>query len=206
MVAREKSRQKFLVEAAAHAVAHRIRVQALTIFNERVASPREVSEEIGEDLTLLVHHVNVLIKCGCIELVRTEPRGGAVEHFYRAIRRPEVNAEEWQTLPDSTKRELATEGIRNLFGEALASVHTGRLSADPHVYVWWKAANLDEQGRVEAAEEQAAHLARLQEIEAQANARMLQTGNKKDNSTVIAVLGFERSRAGRPVKGQLPQS
>ncbi|MGN6275967.1 MAG: hypothetical protein ACTHNP_08555 [Solirubrobacterales bacterium] len=206
MVTRKKGRPKFLVEAAARAVAHRIRVQALTIFNERVASPREVAKEIGEDLTVLVHHVNVLVESGCIELVKTVPRGGAVEHFYRAIRRPEVSAEEWQTLPDGIKRELATEGIRNLFGEALASVHTGQLSADPHVYVWWKAANLDEQGRIEAAEEQAAHLVRIQEIEARTSARMVKAGNKRANSTVIGVLGFRRSRAGQPVKGQLPQS
>jgi hypothetical protein len=189
---------------AAFAVGHRIRINALTIFNERVASPNEVSKEIREDLNQVVHHVNELFKAGCIELVRTVPRGGAVEHFYRAVRRPELSDEEWEALPDKDKRAIATAGLRNLFGEGLASVQTGKMSTDPNMRVWWKAANLDAQGRQESAEEQAESIERQLQIEVRSNKRMAEAG--KGNmapSTVVAVLGFTRSREGQPA-GELP--
>lgn len=163
-MAREKSRPKSPAEAAAKAVGHRIRLQALMIFNERVASPREVSDELGVDLPSLVHHINVLIRSGCIELVKTQPRGGAIEHFYRSISLPEVSSEEWQLMTDGCKQELATGCVRNLFGEALASIQTGEMARDPNAYGWWKVMDLDEIGRKEAEEEQAAHIAKLQKM------------------------------------------
>ena len=36
------------------------------------------------DLRSVAYHVRVLKKLGCIELVETLPRRGAVEHVYRA--------------------------------------------------------------------------------------------------------------------------
>jgi len=91
------------------------------------------------------------------------------------------------------KQELATGYVRNLFGEALASIQAGKMAGDPNVYVWWKAIDLDEQGRKEAEEEQAAHVGRLLEIEARTNERMAQeSGRGQTISTVLAILGFAR--------------
>lgn len=202
MATKEKGRsKKSLGEMAAFAVGHRIRINALTIFNECVASPLEVSRATGEDLNQVVHHVNELFKAGCIELVKTEPRGGATEHFYRAVRRPELTDEEWEALPDKDKREIATAGLRNLFGEGLASVDVGKMSTDPHMRVWWKAANLDAQAREESAQEQAESIERQLQIEIESNKRMAEAGEEDMvPSTVVAVLSFTRSRAGQPAR------
>jgi len=191
--------RKTLVELAAFAVGSRIRIDALTIFNERVASVREVAGEIDEGLELVGHHVKELVKAGCLELVKSPQRGGAVEHFYRALRRPEMSDEEWWALKDSDRKEISTAGLRNLFAEGLASIQTGKMSADRQIRIWWKASRLDDQGREEAAEEQEQHINRLQEIEAKSVERMVESGDdKKAASTVLAVLGFTRSRAGQP--------
>lgn len=53
--------------------------------------------------------------------------------------------------------------------------------------------SLDAQGRQEAADEQRESLDRLQEIEARAAKRMIQT-SEKGISAVLAVVGFTRSR------------
>ena len=209
MATKTSGQNKSLVEKAASAVGHRIRIDALTIFNERVASPLEISRELGEDLNLVIYHVNGLIDANCIELVKTEPRGGATEHFYRAVRRPELSDEEWEALSDDDKRAISTAGLRNLFGEGLASVQAGKMSTDRHMRVWWKAANLDAQGRKESAEEQAESIQRQLDIEARANKRMAAAGEDDvAPSTIVAVLGFTRSRAGQPVGnlkgGKLP--
>lgn len=55
-------------------------MQILAILNERVASPNELSQQLDEGLSQVSYHVKVLVDCDCIELVRTKPRRGAVEH------------------------------------------------------------------------------------------------------------------------------
>lgn len=66
------------------AIAHPLRHRILQALNERVCSPKEVAEELGEPLGRVSHHVRVLARLGAIELVNTRHRRGAVEHFYRA--------------------------------------------------------------------------------------------------------------------------
>ena len=72
----------------AKALAHPLRVQLLTALNEGVASPNELAKRLNEPLTNVSYHVRMLHDLGCIELVETEPRRGALEHYYRAIVRP----------------------------------------------------------------------------------------------------------------------
>jgi DNA-binding transcriptional ArsR family regulator len=104
----------------ATAVAHPTRVRALTVLNDRVASPKELAEEIDEPLNNVAYHVEILKELGCIELVKTEPSAGGrvVEHFYRAIQRSYFDAEAWERLGQkerhavsSTLMRLASEDI-----------------------------------------------------------------------------------------------
>jgi DNA-binding transcriptional ArsR family regulator len=69
------------------ALVHPVRARALAILNDRTASPNEIAKELGQGVGHVSYHINVLKKCGCIELVDTAPRRGAVEHYYRAISR-----------------------------------------------------------------------------------------------------------------------
>ena len=59
------------------ALGHPIRVRALTILNERVASPNELARQLGAHLGSVSYHVRILLELGAIELVKTEPRRGA---------------------------------------------------------------------------------------------------------------------------------
>jgi DNA-binding transcriptional ArsR family regulator len=98
----------------ATALAHPVRAQALTILNDRIASPRELALEMDEPLNNVAYHVDVLVKLGCIELVRTEPRKGGrvVEHFYRATHKALLNDDEWNQLGDSEKAALCMSIMR----------------------------------------------------------------------------------------------
>src|SRR5690349_20329496 len=69
------------------ALSHPLRVQVLDLLNSREWSPRELEAELGEGLSQVSYHVKVLKDFELIEMTRTEPRRGAVEHFYRAIER-----------------------------------------------------------------------------------------------------------------------
>jgi DNA-binding transcriptional ArsR family regulator len=71
----------------ARALSHPLRVQILEILSERIASPNDLSEELGVELTHVAYHTRTLDRCGCLELVDTAQRRGATEHYYRTAAR-----------------------------------------------------------------------------------------------------------------------
>lgn len=190
---RSNTRPRTLEEAQAFAIAHEVRIEALTIFNERVASAKDIAEALGISLNKAGHHVKILHEVECIELVKIEPRGGSFERFYRGVKRPELTDEQWKATPDETRRKLVATVLRNLFAEGLSSIRAGKMSSDPLMRLSWKSMNLDSQGRQEVADEQRESLKRLQMIEVKAGKRMIHTG-EKGVSAVVAVVGFTRSR------------
>ena len=68
----------------AKALSNDVRARALGLFAEGARSPKQISIKLELDLRSVAYHVRVLKKLGCIELVETLPRRGAVEHVYRA--------------------------------------------------------------------------------------------------------------------------
>lgn len=67
----------------AKALSSSLRVQALTLISEGVASPKAISDRLGLDVRTVAYHVRVLRELDCIELVETAQRRGAIEHIYR---------------------------------------------------------------------------------------------------------------------------
>lgn len=72
-------------EAAEHTklASHALRVRILGRLAEGPASPNEMAKEFEESLPLVSYHVRILREGNAIELVRTAPRRGAIEHYYR---------------------------------------------------------------------------------------------------------------------------
>ncbi len=68
----------------AKALSNDVRARALELIAEGDRSPKRIAAELGLDLRSVAYHVRVLKRLGCIELVETLPRRGAVEHVYRA--------------------------------------------------------------------------------------------------------------------------
>ena len=67
----------------AKALSNSMRAEALQLIADGVASPKAIAEKLDLDLLTLAYHVRVLRRLGCIELVETKKRRGAVEHIYR---------------------------------------------------------------------------------------------------------------------------
>lgn len=68
----------------AKALSNDVRARALDLLSTGPMSPKSIAAELGLDVRRLAYHVRVLKKLGCIELIETRPRRGAVEHIYRA--------------------------------------------------------------------------------------------------------------------------
>ena len=65
-----------------NALSHPVRLEILLALQGRIASPAELSEEIGASLGVVSYHTSTLLKCGCLELVHSEARRGVIENFF----------------------------------------------------------------------------------------------------------------------------
>src|SRR4051812_10092040 len=111
----------------AKALAHPLRARILQRLGERVASPGDLAVELGAPLGVVSYHVRMLRDYECVELVRTEPRRGALQHFYKATARPILDEDQRRTLPSGVRRELSGEtigGSRRRAPRGLARRHT----------------------------------------------------------------------------------
>ncbi len=81
-----------LHQRMATALSNPLRARALDLIATGVASPKLIADELDLDVRTVAYHVRVLHKLGCIELVETLPRRGAVEHVYRLAEQAEDNA------------------------------------------------------------------------------------------------------------------
>src|SRR5829696_5009011 len=111
----------------AKALAHPLRAQILQRLGERVSSPGDLAEELGAPLGVVSYHVRMLRDYNCVELVRTEPVRGALQHFYKATARPNFDDSQWRTLPSQLRRELAGETIQSLVDDLAAAADAGHL-------------------------------------------------------------------------------
>jgi hypothetical protein len=184
----------------AHAVIHPIRLDALSILFERMASPKEIALLLRKPLGTVSFHVAELLADEAIELVKTEPRRGAVEHYYRARLRPEVSDEEWRALPKGSRRKFAATLLQAIVAEGLASLRYGKMDADEDLHLAWLPMRLDAEGRDEVSELQAEMLGRLEAVKERSEARLPADGDDAASVRIVVTMGFER---GRP-NGQPP--
>jgi DNA-binding transcriptional ArsR family regulator len=127
----------------AKALAHPLRARILQRLGERVASPGELATELDAPLGVISYHVRMLREYDCVELVRTEPRRGALQHFYRATARPNFDDGQWRTLPASLRGELAGETLSELVDDLGAAADAGALE-DAEVVLTRTPLELDE--------------------------------------------------------------
>lgn len=62
---------------------HPLRKRLLRLYVEakEMRSPKELTVPVNKSVALVGYHVRILAKKGAVELVDTQPRRGAVEHF-----------------------------------------------------------------------------------------------------------------------------
>jgi len=121
-------------------------MRILTRLNEGVASPNEMAKEFGESLPLVSYHVRILRELDCIELVRTTPRRGAIEHHYRALTRPFLDDDDWAQLPPSARKAVSNTVLSKALGDVRTAVAAGTFDDRPDRHLSYSALILDEQG------------------------------------------------------------
>ena len=114
-----------LDEALLRAISHPLRHRLLGMLDGRVASPNQLARELDLPLGRVSYHIRLLSDLGAIELVGTEPRRGALEHFYRAVTTVWFSEADWTKLPRSARRGILGQNLQQIFGNVTAAADAG---------------------------------------------------------------------------------
>jgi DNA-binding transcriptional ArsR family regulator len=184
----------------AKALSHPIRVQILTILHKRVASPNQIAQEIGEGLSQVSYHFKVLREFECIELVKTEPRRGAVEHFYRATAAPYHSDSEFEALPPRLRQGLSVVTMQMIVRDAMEAIEAGTFDSRGNRHLSRSPLTVDEQGWEDLTSLLADTLDRVLEVQVESSSRLARSEEKPIHAKVD-LLQFE-SPEPEPSKGR----
>ena len=185
--ASEKPVGRGLVRALGHPLRQRLLI-LLHKYGE--ASPRELALRSGEPLGNVSYHVRILRENDCVELVRTEPRRGAVEHFYRATARPMLDDTQWAQLPVTVRRALFGQTLRELWDDVADAIDGGTFDAREDRHLSRSPLVLDERGWSELHDLLAELLEETVRIEAESTSRIAKEGGE-GIKTKLVLLHFE---------------
>jgi len=177
-------------QALVKSLAHELRAEILAILNERMASPNELAKELGEGLSQVSYHVKVLKDYEVIRLVKTEPRRGAVEHYYRATSRAFLTDRDWHELPKSAREGMSADLFQMVLDDVVASLEEEKFDEREDRHMSWTPMVVDEQGWDEINVVLADALKGV--LKAQSSAVKRLTKSKEDGINMsVAILGYE---------------
>jgi DNA-binding transcriptional ArsR family regulator len=176
------------------ALAHVLRQHILLAAVQGEVSPSELSKALNEGLSQVSYHVKVLREdCdGIIEETRTEPRRGAVEHYYRATAKTLLPARAWRQVKKGMRAVVGAGQASDLFNDLADALKAGKLQGT-HDHITRTPLALDAEGRrnVKAIAERAT---KGVEKEQQAAAKRMGKANGdggKATGYTFALLAFE---------------
>jgi hypothetical protein len=175
-----KSKREQAARNLAKAMSHQSRAEALKILNERTASAKEISEEIGENVGYVGYHVRQLLALGCIEKVGDRRVRGAVETFYRAVDIPIVDTEEWDEIPEKRRAGLIGEFLQPTIDDTVRSVKAGILGSSKDFHMTSSPLVTDETGLREMVEIHEETRLRLREVAAESAKRKAEGSQERE--------------------------
>jgi DNA-binding transcriptional ArsR family regulator len=169
----------------AKALAHPLRVQLLAALNEGVASPNELAKKLDEPLTNVSYHVRMLHDLGTIELVETEPRRGALEHYYRAIVRPFFADREWKRLPRNARGSISDAVLELVWDDTAEAIKSGIFDERENRHLSRTVLAVDDQGWDELNELLVDLVDRAMQIQADSATRSSKNGDETFNVNLV---------------------
>lgn len=161
------------------ALAHPARREILRIFDEGIASPKEIASQVNLPLPNVSYHVKILRDLGLIELKRTTPRRGAVEHHYVARERRSLSPRGAASLPSSARNSVARASWARL----------AETSGSTDTLVQVRELELDAKGEADAVEALEALWVRFDRIQEAAQKRVKKAGVEPTKVVTGLVLG-----------------
>jgi DNA-binding transcriptional ArsR family regulator len=189
-----KSTEAQLNHRLLKALSHPLRQRILHALTHRVASPSELAEELDEPLGNVAYHVKILAANDAVELVKTAPVRGALEHFYRATARSHFDDEQWSRMPVSVRRALIGDTLKEIWDAVTAAASENGL-AEATDHVSRTHLELDEEAYKELNDLLDSVLDRALVLHAEAAPRLAELPAEERNAhvTELAMLHFHRA-------------
>jgi len=180
------------------ALSHPLRQRILIALHEGVASPSQLAQELDEPLGNVSYHVKMLAELDAVDLVKTEPVRGALEHFYRPTLRPQLDDDHWARLPLSARRTLFDQTLQQIWDVVSDAASGGGLD-DLKTHLSRTSLELDDQAYDELVDCLTATLERAIELNAEAANRLalLDPTERESRRTELVIMHFHRSDGGR---------
>ena len=186
-----------ITQQLAKALAHPLRVRILSSLHKGISSPNQLAQELGEPLGNVSYHVKTLLEYDCVELVKTEPRRGAVEHFYRATDRAFLSDSDWAKIPASARKGISGSILESIGQSATEAMAEGTIESRKDSHLSDTPLTLDEKGWKELNKVLADTVKRAGEIQKEAGKRLGKDGGV---ATKLAIMHFEVPAAEKPKK------
>jgi len=168
------------------ALSHKLRAEILTFLTESgKASPVEMSRELRAPVGDISHHVKQLVKYGCAEQAGTRPRRGAVEHFYRAMSRPVIDAAGMESMALPARRAFNGHIAQKVVEDLQEGFEAGTVEARPEHNMTRIPLSLDLQGWKEMSELHRRTFDETFEIQARSNERLKESGEEPIRCTSV---------------------
>lgn len=171
------------------ALSHPLRVHIIDALVEATASPSDLAREVGLSVNYVAYHVKELERLGYVELVKTEPRRGTVEHYYRAKRLYIFDDSEWEQLPKPFRARISA----GIFGNVIDDVKEA-LAADTldsrNAHMSRTRLRVDEQGWDELMKALEETLNRVLALQAECAERLEESGEEAI-PVAVSIAGFE---------------
>ena len=187
-MAQPRTTPEGITQQLAKALAHPLRVRILTSLHKGISSPNQLAQELGEPLGNVSYHVKTLLEFDCVELVKTEPRRGAVEHFYRATERAFFSDSDWEKIPASARKGISGAVLEMIGQDSTAALVAGTIDARSDSHVSRTPLVLDEKGWSELNALLGETLERAIEIQEESASRL---GKDEGIETKLSILHFE---------------
>ncbi len=193
-MAQTRTSPESITQQLAKALAHPLRVRILTSLHRGISSPNQLSQELNEPLGNVSYHVKTLLEYDCVELVKTEPRRGAVEHFYRATERAFFNDSDWAKIPAAARKGISGVILEAIGHDATEALMAGSIDARSDSHLSRTPLVIDAQGWTEITALLADTLNRAIEIQEESATRLSEEKTAPID-TKLGILHFESPAA-----------
>lgn len=107
------------------ALNHPLRTEIIAILSDTCASPSEMADMLGEELSNVSYHTKQLLELDCIEVVDREQVRGAVKTRYRATTRMLLDNPDWEKLGRTVRTGISINAVNEVTRRAADALEAG---------------------------------------------------------------------------------
>jgi DNA-binding transcriptional ArsR family regulator len=162
----------------------------VTVCERGIASPTEIADELGLEVSEVSYHFRELKRRDLIRLVRTVPRRGFDEHFYEP-RVPALHFDDfdWMKIPAPIRSTFSADMLRQIIEDLVEALDIGSFDArSRHLSRTWL--SVDERGWKELMRAMKTALDRIQAIQ-ERSTRRRETSSEPGIPVSIVLASFE---------------